>query len=48
MYSNPTGLFNLSLPEKLMRTKNYTFISYQQFKEYTQKTTAAETGGEND
>ena len=46
MYSNPTGLFNLSLPEKLMRTKNYTFISYQQFKEYQQK--AAETGGDND
>ena len=27
-YSNPTGVFNLSLPDKLMRSKNYTFISY--------------------
>ena len=48
MYSNPTGLFNLSLPEKLMRTKNYTFISYQQFKEFTQKTAATDTEGTND
>lgn len=28
MYSNPTGFFNLSLPEKLMRTMNYSYISY--------------------
>lgn len=28
MLSNPTGLFNLSLPEKLLRTKNYSFFSY--------------------
>jgi hypothetical protein len=34
MYGNPTGVFNLSMAEKLMRTKNYTFISYAQFKEY--------------
>jgi len=32
MFSNPTGLFNLSLPDKLMRTKNYQFLSYSQFK----------------
>lgn len=37
MYGNPTGVFNLSLPEKLMRTKNYTYISYAQFKEYQQQ-----------
>jgi len=37
MYGNPTGVFNLSLAEKLMRTKNYTFISYAQFKEYQSK-----------
>jgi hypothetical protein len=34
MYSNPTGLFNLSLPDKLMRTKNYTFVSYKQVKDF--------------
>jgi hypothetical protein len=33
MPSNPTGLFNLSLPEKLLRTKNYTFVSYEKYKE---------------
>jgi hypothetical protein len=32
MYSNPTGMFNLSLSEKLMRTKNYTFMSYSQYR----------------
>ena len=37
MYGNPTGVFNLSMAEKLMRTKNYTFISYAQFKEYQSK-----------
>lgn len=37
MYSNPTGLFNTSLPEKMMRTKNYTFVSYKQFKELKEK-----------
>ncbi len=39
MYSNPTGLFNLSLSEKLMRTKNYTFTSYFQYKESTSSET---------
>jgi hypothetical protein len=33
MPSNPTGLFNLSLPEKLLRTKNYTFVDYEKYKE---------------
>lgn len=28
MPSNPTGLYNLSLPSKLYRTKQYEFISY--------------------
>jgi hypothetical protein len=31
-YSNPTGMFNLSLPEKLFRMPNYTHISYKQYK----------------
>jgi len=31
-YSNPTGMFNLSLPEKLYRMPNYTHISYKQYK----------------
>jgi hypothetical protein len=33
MPSNPTGLFNLSLPDKLLRTKNYTFVDYEKYKE---------------
>jgi hypothetical protein len=37
MYGNPTGVFNLSLPERLMRTKNYAFISYAQFKDFQHK-----------
>lgn len=28
MYSNPTKYFNLSLADKLMRTKNFTYMSY--------------------
>jgi hypothetical protein len=34
MHSNPTGFFNLSLPEKLMRTQNYSYISYAQYKSH--------------
>lgn len=37
MYSNPTGFFNTSLPDKMMRTKNYTFVSYKQFKDLAAK-----------
>ena len=37
MYSNPTGFFNTSLPDKMMRTKNYTFVSYKQFKDMAAK-----------
>lgn len=37
MYGNPTGVYNLSLPERLMRTKNLTLISYAQFKDYQHK-----------
>jgi len=32
MYSNPTGLFNLSVPKKEMRTKNYQVITYEMHK----------------
>lgn len=32
-YSNPTGMFNLSLPDKLYRMPNYTHISYKQYKQ---------------
>lgn len=41
IYSNPTGMFNLSQPSKLMRTKNYTFVSYAQFKELERKQAAS-------
>lgn len=32
MFSNPTGIFNLSIPDKAFRTPNYTVMSYEQFK----------------
>lgn len=32
MFSNPTGLFNLSVPKKEMRTKNYQVITYEMHK----------------
>lgn len=32
MFSNPTGLFNLSIPKKEMRTKNYQVITYEMHK----------------
>jgi len=31
-YSNPTGLFNLSLPHVEFRTSNYKTVSYVEFK----------------
>lgn len=32
MFSNPTGLFNLSVPDKKMRASNYETFSYEQYK----------------
>lgn len=32
MFSNPTGIFNLSIPDKAFRTQNYTVMNYEQFK----------------
>lgn len=33
MFSNPTGAYNLSVPEKLLHNSStYTYMSYQQFK----------------
>lgn len=32
MYSNPTGMFNLSVPERKMRATNYETYSYEQYK----------------
>lgn len=32
MFSNPTGIFNLSIPEKAFRTPSYTVMTYEQFK----------------
>jgi len=29
MYSNPTGLFNLSIPDKAYRTVNYSVMTYE-------------------
>jgi hypothetical protein len=48
MYSNPTKLFNLSLADKLMRTKNFTVMSYQQFSSYKTSLSSAEKAAEND
>lgn len=33
MYSNPTGYFNLSCPEKVRQRSNYQTISYSDFKQ---------------
>ena len=33
MYSNPTGMFNLSLPDKAVKNANYRIITYQEHKE---------------
>ena len=30
-YSNPTGMFNLSLIEKLRRMKSYDFVAYHHY-----------------
>jgi hypothetical protein len=32
MYSNPTGMFNLSMPDAMIRTANFTVHSYEQHK----------------
>lgn len=37
MYSNPTGVFNLSVPDKAFRQPNYSVITYQQFAEFIKK-----------
>lgn len=29
IYSNPTGIFNLSLPDKMLRLPNYAVTSYE-------------------
>jgi len=33
MYSNPTGMFNLSLPEKAHKDSNYKIVTYAEYKE---------------
>lgn len=37
MFSNPTGLFNISIPEKKLQNKNYQLVSYQMYKEVHEK-----------
>lgn len=37
MFSNPTGLFNLSIPDKAWRTPNYSVVTYEQYKVMTRK-----------
>jgi hypothetical protein len=56
MPSNPTGLYNLSLPNKKHRTKTYEFVSYEQYWNMKKNTTkdassegaAAETASESE
>jgi len=33
MYSNPTGMFNLSLPDKAHKDSNYKIVTYAEYKE---------------
>jgi hypothetical protein len=37
MYSNPTGKFNLSMPDAMIRTANFTVHSYEQHKLHEQR-----------
>lgn len=37
MFSNPTGLFNLSLPNREMKTKTWQLVSYAQHKKAQQE-----------
>lgn len=46
MYSNPQGMFNLSVPDKMWRTPQYTQISYPTYKSAELKQKAEETGAE--
>mgnify|MGYP006950278658 CR=1 FL=1 len=48
MYSNPTKFFNLSLSEKLLRTKNFTYMSYKQFSQYKASAQTAEKVAEGE
>jgi hypothetical protein len=32
MYSNPTGIFNLSIPDRALRLPNYSVATYEQYK----------------
>lgn len=42
MFSNPTGLFNLSIPDKAFRTPSYQAMTYEQFKTLVRKQRLAE------
>jgi len=37
MFSNPTVVFNLSVPDKAFRQPNYSVITYQQFADFIKK-----------
>ena len=48
MYSNPTGLFNLSTPDRALRLPNYQAATYEQYKNYPKQEAAPQEQGEDD
>ena len=48
MYSNPTGIFNLSIPDRALRLPNYSVATYEQYKNSLKKQEAPQEQGEPD
>jgi hypothetical protein len=44
IYSNPTGMFNLSVPTKLYKQPNFQSISYKAYKTFIEKKKLEEAG----
>jgi len=47
MFSNPTGLFNISVPDKKLQNKNYQLVSYQMCKEMHERLSRMEKRQQN-
>lgn len=47
MYSNPTGIFNLSIPDRALRLPNYSVATYEQYKNSMKRQQAPQEQGED-
>jgi hypothetical protein len=47
MYSNPTGIFNLSIPDRALRLPNYSVATYEQYKNSMKRQQAPPEQGED-